>query len=225
MKNKISSICRLELMQMKDYKDELQLIVQRFGRGEPVFSTELAALFPGKSRRALYYMVERLVDDGDMGRHSQGVYYVPQTSKYGLMPLSDSKVIEKKYCGDGTDVYGYYTGLTLENHLMLTTMFPMVLEVATNNTSSAQQAIVIGNSQRLIVYKSRVPVSADNVDVLRFLDVFTDIELEAMDEYEMGYLKKYLETVDRSAALPYLKYYPAKTAKNIMEAEANGILA
>lgn len=72
------------------------------------------------SKYAIFKMLERMVKKGDLKRVEKGLYYIPQKSIFGELPLSVTDFIQK-YLYIGEKRIGYITGINLFNKYGLTT--------------------------------------------------------------------------------------------------------
>jgi hypothetical protein len=168
------------------------------------------------------------MDDGTVRKFKRGVYYLPTESVLGLgeLPLSAEDVIRKKYLSKGDIVYGYVSGLNLENAIGVSPQVPATLEITTNKTSKRVREIEsFGGWRKITLRKPRIEITEDNVDALRFLDLITKTPFEFFDDLERRSMNRFAKSVDKSKVIECLRYYPAKTAKNLMESEYLDVLA
>ena len=64
--------------------------------------------------------LSRLTREGLVVRYAKGQYYRPQSSRFGLLPLSEGAILRTLTTEEGV-VSAYLTGATLYNQLGLTT--------------------------------------------------------------------------------------------------------
>ncbi len=84
-------------------------ILEKFEYGEPIFFSEL----PGKSKDYLRQQIKKLVDNGNLERLYNGVYYLPYTTILGTKGrISIDKYIEKKYIQTNQETKGYIKNKT-----------------------------------------------------------------------------------------------------------------
>ena len=112
----------------------LEMLYQQYGTNEPILLSEIT--FEDYSRPWIMKQLQLLCESGDLCKYEKGVYYVPTDTFFGKSILNPRKVIEKKYINDSRRIIGYYSGITLQNQLKITTQMPNVLEIYTNNESS-----------------------------------------------------------------------------------------
>lgn len=118
--------------------------------------------------------MQALCEERKIIRYEKGVYYIPTKTVFGDSILNPRKVIEKKYIKDGDKIIGYYSGITFQNQLKLTTQMPNVIEVYTNNETAKIRDVFVGK-QKVILRKARTTINNDNVAVLSFLELMNDI--------------------------------------------------
>lgn len=198
----------------------------RFGENTPIFTEEILRAFEGVPKRTVFYRLEKAVEGGSLAKAGRGVYYVPTETIIGPSVLPPIKIVEKAYLTDGENVYGYWSGLMLENQMGLTTQNPSVLEIVTNRaTKRVRRFGPYAGYKDVVIRQPRVEVTKDNVEVLMLLDLVTS---SALSPREALGLKNLLELAKRASmrdvreAIPY---YPAKTAKRLMESEIADVLA
>lgn len=94
-------------------------LVKNYGFNEPIISSEIP--FESYSRPWIMKQLKVLCDEGKIIRYEKGIYYIPTETVFGKSILNPRKVIEKKYIKNGDDTIGYYSGITFQNQLKLTT--------------------------------------------------------------------------------------------------------
>jgi predicted transcriptional regulator of viral defense system len=204
----------------------VDILRERFGEDEPILTDEIVGAFPDVSRVTTFKRMNAALEDGSLVRFSRGVYYIPRDGLLGKVRLMPDKVVVKKYLGKGSYVYGYISGLNLENEVGVSPQVPATLEITTNNASKRKREVEsFGGWRKITLRTPRVEVTKDNVDALRFLDVITNTPLRFLSRLELNNLKKLSRKVDRDVLKECLKYYPAKTSKLLIESGAYGVFA
>lgn len=207
----------------------LDILRERFDEDEPIMTEELIEAFSGVSRVTVFNWLSKAMEDGFVRKFRRGIYYLPRQSTVpgvGELPLSSEKVIEKKYLRAKDIVYGYISGLNLENEVHVSPQMPATLEITTNKASKRIQEIEpFGGYRKIALRKPRVEVTKDNVNALRFLDLITYAPLGFFNSLENYNMTRFSKTVDRSTVINCLPYYPAKTAKRLLESEYFDVLA
>lgn len=196
-----------------DFYQELKTI---YGYDTPIFSSELN--IKGMSSDNVRQTLSRLARQGKIERFAQGIYYIPSYTILGKSCLNPQKVYEKKYITNGSEIYGYYSGLILENSIGLTTQMPNVVEITTNNESSRLREIKVGN-QEIQLRKGRTEITAANAGTLQFLDLINQIDITALTGTARRYLLYYigLQELTRSDIYHYISLYPSRVAQKLME--------
>ena len=187
--------------------------------GEPIFLSDIDLPI---SNVALRLQLKKLCDSGKICRFDLGIYYLPvQSLLKGSIGLSSAVVAESKYIRRKGRVLGYYSGFTFANQIGLTLQVPCVLEISTNNASANFRKIDIQGLQ-VVLRKPRISVTAENVRVLQLLDLVSDYARYADDPEDqslknclIAYVKK--EGLARSSIKQYLRSYPDRTYKNLIE--------
>lgn len=120
-------------------EDFVNILERAFGSGRPILLDEIRGAFPGMSEATLYRRLRNAVASSRLAKPRKGVYYIPIETRFGPSTLSDAKILEKKYLTDGCEVYGYVTGLALENQIGISNQVPGTLEIVTNRESTRSQ--------------------------------------------------------------------------------------
>ena len=158
---------------MKEFED---ILLERFGEGRPILVGDILSLFPDVSRVTVYQRINSAISKGSLERYGRGVYCIPRQGLFGKVPLSAESVIERKFIACGDEVFRYYSGLALENHASLSEQVPAVPEITANASSKGVRSLgPAGGWKDVVIRKPRCEVTAENVDVLRFLDAVSAI--------------------------------------------------
>ena len=149
------------------------------------------------------------------------MYYIPTKTVFGNSILNPRKVIEKKYIKDGNKIIGYYSGITFQNQLKLTTQMPNVIEVYTNNETAKIRDVFVGK-QKVILRKARTTINNDNVAVLSFLELMNDITPRSLDDSKKAYIINYISSsgISKNDILSYVKVFSDRAMRNLIETEA-----
>lgn len=208
---------------MKEFED---ILLERFGEGRPILVGDILSLLPDVSRVTVYQRINSAISKGSLERYGRGVYCIPRQGLFGKVPLSAESVIERKFIACGDEVFGYYSGLALENRAGLSEQVPAVLEITTNASSKGVRSLgPAGGWKDVVIRKPRCEVTAENVDVLRFLDAVSAISPKKMGKAALRSLGGLARKAGRDRAFAYADYYPAKTSKRLIENEALGVFA
>ncbi len=202
------------------------ILLERFGEGQPILVGDILSLFPDVSRVTVYQRIDAAISGGFLERYDRGIYYIPRRGLFGKIPLSAESVVERKFIACGDDVFGYYSGLALENRAGLSEQVPAVLEVTTNVASRRVRSLgPFGGWKDVVIRKPRCKVTAENVDVLRFLDAVSAVSPKELGKAALRNLRDLARKAGRERAFAYAAYYPAKTSKRLVESEALGVFA
>ena len=199
-------------MQFFDY------LLETFGTNEPIMSNEIE--FEDYSKPWIYKQLNALVASGKLMRFEKGVYYIPTETVFGKSLLNPRKVIEKKYISDGKDTIGYYSGVTFQNQLRLSTQMANVIEIYTNNETSKNRDILVG-SQRVLLRRARTKITGSNVAVLSFLELMNDTSPEFLDDERKEIIQDFIKTngITRKKITEYAPVFPDKVMRNLIESE------
>lgn len=193
-------------------------ILQQYGTNEPILSSEVA--FQGYSRPWIYKQLNRLCEDGKLVRYEKGVYYIPTQTPFGKSLLNPRKVIERKYISQGGDVMGYYSGMTFQNQLRLTTQMPNVIELYTNNETTRVRDVFVG-TQKVLLRRARTKITAENADVLSFLELMNDLTSEVIDDEKKAIITRFISDrkITRKDVSTYAPVFPDKAMRTLIESE------
>lgn len=172
---------------MQGMDDFVNILRDSFGTNNPILLEEIRRALPLMPEATLYRRLRSAVSSSQLVKPRKGVYYIPKNTRFGLSTLSDAKVLQKKYLSNGESVYGYITGLALENQLGISNQVPGTLEIVTNRETTRSRKIEpCGGYRQIILRRPRIPVTADNVEALQLLDLLTYVSLDclASDELE-----------------------------------------
>ena len=195
-----------------------EYLLEQFGSNEPIMSSEIS--FEGYSKPWIYKQLNILVEEGKLVRFEKGVYYIPTDTVFGKSLLNPRKVIEKKYISDSTGVVGYYSGVTFQNQLRLSTQMSNVIEIYTNNEPSKVRDVFVGN-QKVILRRARTKITDANFAVLSFLELMNDSSPSFLDEERKEIIKNYISAngITRKAITEYAPVFPDKVMRNLIESE------
>lgn len=211
---------------MNEFTDTL---CNAFDLNQPIMVAEINKLFPNVSKVTVYKWIEEALSAKKLRKFRRGVYYLPKEGGIlglGEIPLSPDLVIQKQYIKDGERVFGYRSGLNLENEIGVSPQVPATLEITTNKASKRVRSIEpFGGYREITLRKPRLEITNENVDALRFLDLITRVPLEGITTFEKARLKVFAQKIQRDSVLECLGSYPAKTSKKLIESEYLDVFA
>lgn len=190
-----------------------------FKPNTPIFMEEIQTLLSEYSRPRIYQFIAEAVKSGTLIRYDNGVYYIPTKTLLGVSKLNPQKIIEKKYIGSGDSVCGIYGGTLLLNSMGVTTQVPNVIEIFTNNETMRRREVMIGY-QKVVLRKSRMPITAKNVELFRLMEFFNSIDINKMDKDTsfagvVSYIRE--NGLARDEIIEYAQNFPAKAVKNLLQ--------
>lgn len=196
-----------------------EYLLQQYGTNEPIISTDIS--FKEYSRPWVMKQLKSLCEDGKLIRFEKGIYYIPTDTVFGKSILNPRKVIEKKYINDGENTIGYYSGITFQNQLKLTTQMPNVIEIYTNKETTNVRDVMVGK-QKVILRKARTTINSRNVAVLSFLEMMNDIIPHSLDNEKKSRIVEYINNngITKQEIITYASVFPDKVMRNLIESEA-----
>ena len=196
-----------------------EYLLQQYGTNEPIISADI--VFKNYSRPWVMKQLKSLCENGKLIRFEKGIYYIPTDTVFGKSILNPRKVIEKKYINDGENTIGYYSGITFQNQLKLTTQMPNVIEIYTNNETTNVRDVMVGK-QKVILRKARTTINSTNVAVLSFLEMMNDIIPRSLDSEKKSRIAEYINNngITKKDIISYATVFPDKVMRNLIESEA-----
>lgn len=196
-----------------------EALLRQYGTNEPIISADIS--FKNYSRPWIMKQLKYLCDEGKLIRYEKGIYYIPSDTVFGKSILNPRKVIEKKYIKDGGKTIGYYSGITFQNQLKLTSQMPNVIEIYTNNETSKVRDVLVGK-QKVTLRKARTVINNDNAAVLSFLEMMNDIIPRSLDDDKKSRIIDYINSngITKKDIVSYAAVFPDKVMRNLIESEA-----
>ena len=97
---------------------------------------------------------------------------------------------------------------------------PNVIEIYTNNEKSRVREITV-NNLKVILRKSRVEITKENIYVLSFLELMNSFSIDYFNaerkELIINYIKE--KSINRKEITKYSSYFPDKVMRNLVESE------
>lgn len=171
-------------------EDFLNYLLKKYGEEKPILLKEIK--IEGMTNEAIRKQLKELEKIGLISKKARGVYYIPKKNEYNLPSnITIESVYEKKYIFDDTGIFGYYSGLWIENKLGITTQVPNVITIYTNKETNIKRETYI-DGWKIILRRPYVKVKTNNVVILQFLEILRAIsETDFNDNIDI--LKKYME--------------------------------
>ena len=203
---------------------EVSLVVERliskFGVNQPIFTSEILEEMSEYSRPRVFQLLKKAEQEQTLIKFDKGVYYIPTETRYGKSLISVEQVIRKKYISDKDDVFGIYGGLQMQQSFMLTYQVPTAIEVVTNNETMWVRETKLKN-RSIILRKSRLPITRDNVDVYTILELFSNMDMRkyfddtSVQREVVGFIRD--RAIKGKDVYALAGAFPSKTTRNIME--------
>lgn len=202
-----------------------EYLIKSYQPNEPIFLCDIDLPVSNGNLRK---MMKDLCDAGKIKRFDIGIYYLPKQSRLkGGVPLSVDTVAKYKYVCRNGNIEEYYSGYTFANMLGITTQVPYTIEIVSNNASAKVREIDL-QGRRIILRKSRVPITNENYQILQFLDFLKDASVYS-DENDIfeNRIRKYIvdENIKKDDVDLYIKHYPDKIYRYIYEMRLYDVFA
>ena len=202
-----------------------EYLIKSYQPNEPIFLCDIDLPVSNGNLRK---MMKDLCDVEKIKRFDIGIYYLPKQSRLkGGVPLSVDTVAKYKYVCRNGNIEGYYSGYTFANMLGITTQVPYTIEIVSNNASAKVREIDL-QGRRIILRKSRVPITNENYQILQFLDFLKDASVYS-DENDIfeNRIRKYIvdENIKKDDVDLYIKHYPDKIYRYIYEMRLYDVFA
>ncbi|MCL2630710.1 MAG: hypothetical protein FWD49_04220 [Firmicutes bacterium] len=158
-------------------------------------------------------------------RYQKGVYYKPQQTVFGAVPINHFDTVYKQYIENGGNVIGYMTGATLCQKLGLTTQMPKHRFYASNKIVGREKFIAGAN---MVLRQPKTEVNADNYRYLQLLDIIDNKDGVAYEADDV--LKKFGEilmgfNLDFKRLLGMAKrHYSQKVVTALVDIAERGVL-
>lgn len=198
----------------------VERLKSKFGVNQPIFTSEILEEMSEYSRPRVFQLLKKAEQEQTLIKFDKGVYYIPTETRYGKSLISVEQVVRKKYIADKEDVFGIYGGLQMQQSFMLTYQVPTAIEVVTNNETMWVRETKLKN-RSIILRKSRLPITRDNVDVYTILELFSNMDMRKYFD-DTSVQREVIDFV-RDRAIKSKDVYalagafPSKTTRNIME--------
>ena len=174
--------------------------INKYSKNQLIFASEL---YKNKinglvSETSYYKTLERMVNASKLLKVSKGIYYIPENSRFGLVPISSDEIVDSFTKNKKGMVVGYY----LYNKLNLTTQIAKNVDIYSSKIKSLKKEI---RNVKLV----KVDLSF-NEKVIRQIEL-----LEVLQNF--GYIEElnfycFIKFIEE-----YVKYFEEKTTNLILE--------
>lgn len=195
--------------------------VEQFPENELIFVEELCCAV---SKEDCCKYLARMCEVGSLCEVAKGIYYRPKVSRYGVIPLSQGKIVDAFTRQDNGVVIGY----SLFNNLGLTTQIGKTIEVLTSQVS--RQIKIINNVLLQfcdLVYSPEVKSTLYFLEVLRNFNEIQDLNhkrfISLCEQYSQEYSNIVFERIMQKRPYPektvsflqsILNYYGVRNSLN-----------
>lgn len=145
-------------------REFLNTILSRHQKNELLFASRIyeEEFSDQISEQAYYKGLERMTRAGSLCKVSKGVYYIPEISKFGVVPLSEKRIVSTFVAGSA----GMEIGYGLYRKMNLTTQVSKNIELYSNRISG--QSKRIGN---VFIKKAALDFSPEMETIVAGLEV------------------------------------------------------
>ena len=191
------------------------MLLNKYGYGNPFSLAEIN--FNNYSLPWIKKELNKLVNSNIIVRYERGIYYIPEKTIFGNGSLNPHKIIEKKYLSNDS---GYYSGLSFANKVGITTHMPNVIEIYTNHEKSRVREITV-NNLKVILRKTRVNITKENISVLSFLELMNSFPRDYFNSERKNIIINYIKEngINREEITKYSPYFPDRVMRNLVESE------
>ncbi|MCH4184651.1 MAG: hypothetical protein LKF61_04110 [Eggerthellaceae bacterium] len=202
------------------------ILLKRFGTNEPILVEDMCALFSDVSRQTIYRWLNASLENGTLAKYGRGIYFIPCKTRFGRSRLFPEQVVQRKWIENNGDIVGYVSGPTLVNSVGITEQVSATLEVTTNRETTRVRSVpTFGGWKSIRLRRPRTTVTKQNVQALRFLDVATEEPVNDLNAHALDALRRLAQKAGRRQIYDCAAYYPAKTAKKLIDCEYCNVLA
>ncbi len=200
---------------------------EHYKDGEPIFLDDIQ--IEGMSRPNFRQQIKTLADNGKVVRYEKGIYYIPKSSRCHFSTGPNPEIVAGyKYIARRGKINGYYSGGTFANLIGVSLQVPAKMEIVTNNSAAIVREVSIGK-QRFIVRRSNVPVTNENVGVLRLLDLLKNLDsyLDCGFDTAREKIRIYSQAnkITRGNVDRYIRAFPDSTFRFYYEMRLDDVLA
>lgn len=153
-----------------------------YNENELIFASKLYREYLSEyiNEAAYYKMLERMCNCGELGKVAKGIYYIPNISKYGIVPPSDRQIIEAFTKNETGMVVGY----SMYNNLNLTTQVSKTVNVLSSALEGFSKTIRnVSVKQVQLDYSEEVKNMIKGLEVLQNFYEIQDIDYVAFLDY------------------------------------------
>lgn len=191
---------------------------KRFGYDKPIFTEDIFECMKDYSRQRVYQLIAEAIKKEALERFDTGIYYLPTETEFGRSVLTVNEVVNRKYISDNGETFGIYGKYVIDLNFLLSYQVPNTIEVITNKASRDVREIEI-RGRKIILRKSRLPITSKNEAAYTLMELFTDIDMRQykgdpmVKESVSSYIKK--KKINSGIIYSLASFFPARTMKNL----------
>ncbi|MCD8294778.1 MAG: hypothetical protein LUE27_06020 [Clostridia bacterium] len=190
-------------------------IGEKFGKDEPIFTSEILALFPELSRSQVFKNIKSAMKYKLLGFYVRGVYYLPSVP--GVCSITPQDVIAKRYLGWGGERYGIISGNRMQSDFGMDEGSGPATEIVSNNETTRGRLISI-NGCKYIIKKSRCEITSENVYAYTLVQFFDELDLgKAPTEKAASNIEKFIRmhNISRDQVDEISGHFTARPMRNL----------
>lgn len=159
-----------------------------------------------------YKIIQRMCDSGELVKASKGVYYKPQKSRYGIVPLPEETIIQSFTKNEKGTIVGY----KLYNLLNLTTQIAKNVEIYSSAIDQVTKSI-----QSVKIIKKNLNFNKENTEIIQMLEVLDNFnEIQDLNySVFIDYCDSFSQKVDSDYICEIIESvsYPKRTISFLKE--------
>ncbi|MCD8149021.1 MAG: DUF6088 family protein [Clostridiales bacterium] len=178
---------------MNSYAKYIETVIESEPKNKIFEAGDMYEKFFGAIPETSYYKtLERMRKQGALVHLAKGIYYRPQKSRFGIVPISENEIINHYTRNDQGVVIGY----RLYNKVGLTTQISKRTEVLSSVISEQKKNVgnVCVKNSEMAITQEVVPV-IETMEILQNYENIENINKSALAEYMRKYVEKYSDSV------------------------------
>ena len=141
---------------------------------------------------AFYKMLERMTKSGELVRLAKGLYYKPKVTNYGVVPISDSEIINYYVKNRSGMVIGYL----LFNSKGITTQISKRVEILSNHLAENKKQVANISVTRVdLNFDESLVAMIEFLEILQELNNIEDINYVGFQKYVDSTVLQYSDDV------------------------------
>lgn len=195
----------------------IERLEEAYGKNNPIFLDEIFKALPEYSKQSIYRLIASAVKEKQLMKFKKGVYYLPKIIEIGMCIPSVERVVVKKYLRSENEVFGIYGRWIMELNFDLSTQVPNTIEVITNNTSRAIRRFEI-RGRRVVLRKSRLPITKENVSAYTLLELFSMMDMREYSKRVRQSVFEYIKekNITKESLMKIAPAFPARAMRNLV---------